>query len=91
MYHANVKTMRDLRNNTTEIMKIIEGHDQVVITENGRETAVIIDYGDYIEYESYLHQTYVRKKLEATQKKSEDPNTEWITHGEFWEKVENNL
>lgn len=87
MYHTKIRTMRDLRNNTAEVMKTIEAHDQVVITNRGREAAVLIDYEDFAGYEDYIHEVYVRCKLEESKKRAADPRTEWLSHAQFWRKA----
>lgn len=59
----NIRPVRDLRNNYAEIAKLIEGHEPVFITNNGRGEAVIINIEDYADYEEYLYEKYVAEKL----------------------------
>lgn len=91
MYTTNIRTMRDLRNNTAEIMQIVEGCNQVIITKHGRSAAVIIDFDEYEEYEKFLHEKYVVRKLTESLKEAQDPDTKWLTRQEFWEKVDKGL
>ena len=63
MQNAQVRPVRDLRNRYTEIEALIENHDPVIITKNGRGAAVLINIDDYAEVEEYLHIKYVNSKL----------------------------
>ena len=73
MYTTNVRTMRDLRNKTAEIMQIIEGRNQVIITKHGKSAAVIVDFAEFEEYEKYIHEKYVEVKLAGSFQESKDP------------------
>jgi prevent-host-death family protein len=72
--------MRDLRNKTAEIMRIVEGRNQVIITKRGRGAAVIVDFSEYEEYEKYLHEKYVERNLNASLQQALDPSTKFLTH-----------
>ena len=76
--------MRDLRNKTAEIMKIVENRNQVIITKRGRGAAVIVDFAEYEEYEKYIHEKYLERKLKASLQEAQDPNTTWLTHEQAW-------
>jgi prevent-host-death family protein len=87
MYNAYVRPSRDLRNNFTELREIIKNHDHVIITNNGRGDAVLIDIEDYKAYEEYLHLRYVDEKLDEAERVAANPNAKWYGHEEFWKKV----
>jgi len=85
MYNVHVRPVRDLRNKYPELVRIIKNHDQVVITNNGRGEAVLIDIDEYAEFEEYAHRRYVAAKLaEAEAEASSD--TKRISHEEFWQE-----
>jgi prevent-host-death family protein len=87
MYTTNVRTMRDLRNKTAEIMQIVEGRNQVIITKHGKGAAVIVDFAEFEEYEKYIHEKYVEVKLAGSLQESKDPNTKWLTHEQAWDAI----
>ena len=87
MYTTNVRTMRDLRNNTAEIMQIVEERNQVIITKRGKGVAVLLDFTEFEEYEKYIHEKYVEAKLTASLQEANDPNTKWFTHEQAWNAI----
>jgi prevent-host-death family protein len=85
MYNVHVRPVRDLRNNYPELVRIIKKQDQVIITNNGRGEAVLIDIDEYAEFEEYAHRRYIATKLaEAEAEAKADPNR--ISHDEFWKE-----
>jgi prevent-host-death family protein len=87
MLNTHVRAVRDLRNNYPELAKIIKDHNQVIITNNGKEEAVLISFEDYAAYEEFLHLRYVDKKLAEAEAEANDPATKWLSHDEVWEKI----
>ena len=67
----HIRPVRDLRNNYAELAGIIEKHDPVFITNNGRGEAVLINIEDYAGYEEYLFNKYILKKLEEAEGSAE--------------------
>jgi prevent-host-death family protein len=49
MKNVQVRPVRDLRNNYAELEKLIEAHDPVIITKNGRGAAVLLNIDDFAE------------------------------------------
>ena len=47
MYKTHVRPIRDIRNNYAELDKIVNDHDHVIITNNGRGTSVLIGIEEY--------------------------------------------
>jgi prevent-host-death family protein len=43
MQNTHVRPVRDLRNRYAEIEQLVENHDPVIITKNGRGAAVLIN------------------------------------------------
>ena len=92
MLHATqIRTSRDLRNNFADIQRLLEDHDQVVITNNGRGAAVVINYADYSAYEEYLREKHVLDRLDKALKSLDDPNVKLLSHDEVWSMLENEL
>jgi len=54
MYKTHVRPVRDIRNNYAELNKIVNNHDHVIITNNGRGTAALIGIDEYARYELFL-------------------------------------
>lgn len=72
-----IRPVRDLRNNYSEIAKIIEKHNPVFITNNGRGTAVLINIEDYADYEKYLYEKYALKMLDEAEQYATAEAAEW--------------
>ena len=87
MYHAYVRPVRDLRNNYPELASIVKEKDHVIITNNGKSESVLISYDEFAKYEEYVHMRYVEEKLAEAETAAADPNTAWLSHGEFWDRV----
>ena len=91
MYKTHVRPIRDIRNNYSEIDKIVNDHDHVVITNNGRGTSVLIGIEEYSQYEEFLHIQYIKKKLDEAEVRADDPETKWFDEDEFWTRIESSL
>ena len=88
MKNTYARPVRDLRNSYNEIIKLANAGNQVIITQNGREAAVVIGTQAYREYETFLYRKYIKQELDKTKKKANDPNTEWINEDEYWAEFE---
>ena len=85
MYNVHVRPVRDLRNKYPELVRILKMRDQVIITNNGKGEAVLIDIDEYAEFEEYTHRRYVAAKLaEAEADAAADQKR--ISHEEFWQE-----
>jgi len=91
VYNTYARPVRDLRNNYNEIINLANDGNQVIITQNGREAAVVIGKEAYKEYEQYLHRRYINQELAKAKQMAKDPNTKWINENEFWDIVETDL
>jgi len=91
MMNTYARPVRDLRNNYKEIIDLANSGNQVIITQNGREAAVLIGTQAYKEYEVFLHRQYIRKELAKAKKKAKDPKTKWLSEDEFWSVFEGEL
>jgi len=85
MLNTYARPVRDLRNNYNEIIELANGGNQVIITQNGREAAVMIGTEAYKEYERLLYQQYIKYELEKSKEMAKDPNTVWLTDEEVWD------
>jgi len=84
MMNTYARPVRDLRNNYSEIIKLANEGNQVIITQNGREAAVMIGTEAYKEFESFLHRQYIKHELAKAKEKAKDPDTKWLDEEEFW-------
>ena len=90
MYNTHVKAVRDLRNNYSELSKLVKNRDHVIITNNGKSESVLIPFEELENYEEFLHIRYVREKLAEAEAIEDDP-TKWIDIKDFfkeWDKWE---
>lgn len=87
LYSTQIKTSRDLRNNFAEIQRLLQEHDQVVITNNGKGSAVVINFEDYAGYEEYLREKQIFEDLQAIKKELDDPNAKMYTVSEVRQRM----
>ena len=80
MNSIQIRPVRDLRNNYAEIESMLEVHDTVIITKNGRSCAVLLNIEDFTEYEEFLHFKYVAKMLREAEIEAESPDAEWLDY-----------
>ena len=86
MYKTHARPSRDLRNHYADVIRDLQQHDQVIITNNGRGEAVLIGMEDYAAYEEFLHVRYVQKKLAEAEEMAKEPGN-WLTEEEFWKDL----
>ena len=91
MHKTHVRPVRDLRNKYAELDKIVNDHDHIIITNNGRGTSVLIGIEEYSTYEKFLHKQYIKQKLDEAEVSAKDPNTKWLNEDEFWSSIEKSL
>ena len=87
MQKTQVRPVRDLRNRYTEIESLLENHDPVIITKNGRGAAVLVNIEDYAEVEEYLHIKYVNSKLAEAESEAAKTNAKWTDSKEILRKI----
>ena len=88
MKNTYARPVRDLRNSYNEIIELANAGNQVIITQNGREAAVVLGTQAYREYETFLYRQYINRGLVKAKKKAKDPSTEWISEDEYWADFE---
>jgi len=91
MLNTYARPVRDLRNNYREIIDLANEGNQVIITHNGRETAVVIGTEAYKDFEVFLHRQHIKRELAKAKEKAKDPNTKWLSDDEFWADFEGDL
>jgi len=91
VYKTHTRPIRDIRNNYADIDKIVNDHDHVIITNNGRGTSVLIGIEEYALYEEFLHALFIKRKLDEAEASAADPNTKWLSEDEFWSGIEASL
>ena len=77
MYNVQTRPVRDLRNRYTELETMLNGHDPIIITKNGRGTAVLLNIEDFSDYEEFMHIKYVAGKLKEAETEAASPDAEW--------------
>jgi len=87
MPNTQVRPVRDLRNKYTEIEMFLQNHNPVIITKNGRGSAVLINIDDYAEIEEYLHIKYVNEKLKEAELEAAKPDAKWTDSKEVLKKM----
>ena len=91
MITTYARPVHDLLKNHNEIINIANEVNQVIITQNGQEAAVLIGVQAYKEFEVFLHRQYIKKELAKAKENAKDPNTQWISEEDFWNEFEENL
>ena len=84
MLNTDVIPARELRNNYAAVVKKLEERDSVVITNNGKGQAVLINFEDFRGYEDYLHLRYVKERLAEAEQYAESADAQWLSGSEFW-------
>ena len=75
MLKTQVRPSRDLRNNYADIVKSLDQHDHIIITNNGVGESVLIGIEDYAKYEEFLHRRFIYEELQKSKAEANDPNT----------------
>jgi len=69
------RPVRDLRNNYNDIINLANQGNQIIITQNGREAAVVIGIQAYTEFEIFLHHQFINSELAKVKETSNDSDT----------------
>ena len=79
MNTTHVRPSRDLRNNYSQLAKIVRNQgDHIILTNRGRGDTVLIDFEEYALYQKYLHEKYVEEKITEAIKQAQSPDAKWI-------------
>ncbi len=52
----------------------------MIITKNGRGSAVLLNIDDFSDYEEYMHIKYVAEKLREAEIEADSPDAEWTDY-----------
>ena len=85
---VHVKAAGDLLVNYSEISQLINNSDRVIITNDGKNEAVIIPFCEYERYEMYLHNSNIMQKLTEAELLADDPKN-WINLDEMLKAWDN--
>jgi prevent-host-death family protein len=88
MMNTYARPVRDLRNNYNEIINLANEGNQVIITQNGREAAVVIGTKAFKDYEDFLHRQYIKQELLKAKNKAQSHDAKWLSEDEFWNSFE---
>jgi prevent-host-death family protein len=77
IFTTHVKAVSDLKNSYPDVSRILERRDHVIITNKGKNEAVIIPFEELESYEEYLHIRYVKDKLDEAEQLADNPH-EWM-------------
>ena len=91
MLNTQVRPSRDLRNNYADIVKTLEQHDHVIITNNGVGEVVLIGINDYAEYEEFLHRRFIYQELQKTKADTNEPDAQLHNAADVFTRLEQRL
>ena len=84
MYKMHVRPERELRNNFSEIAKLNDDNDAIVLTNRGKASRVLLNVSEFDEYEEFRHNRYLVAKIKEAE---EDTDTRLRTHEEIWQSL----
>jgi PHD/YefM family antitoxin component YafN of YafNO toxin-antitoxin module len=84
MFGVHVKQLSEINENYPDIARLLNNHDRIILTNDGKNEAVLINIDDYSEFESYAHKEYINKKLSETENLLEKKEIDWIDEETFW-------
>jgi prevent-host-death family protein len=87
MRSVQARPVRDLRNRYAEIEALLENHDPVIITKNGRGAAVLLNIEDYAKIEEYQHYLYIEEKLREAESEATAPGAEWQDYKQVFRRL----
>ena len=91
MLNTYVRPSRDLRNNYADIIKSLEQHDHVIITNNGVGESVLIGIKDYAQYEEFLHRRFIYEELQKTKAEADEPSVKLHDAADVFARLEQRL
>jgi len=91
MMNTYSRPVRDLRNNYNEIIELANAGNQVIITQNGEEAAVVISPQAFRDIQVFLYRQYIKRELAKAKEEAQNPDTKWVSEEEFWAGVEEDL
>lgn len=74
MSRIQVRPSRDLRNHYADIVKLVENHDRVIITNNGVGQLGLVNLDDLAAFDEFVHRRLIYGELQESKAKMSDPN-----------------
>lgn len=89
----NIRPVSDLRNKYPEIEDLVLKEDEAVyLTKNGYGSMVVMSLKKYSQLTNDAkYNAYIEKALDEADKEAKDPNTQYLTHDEIFDKLRRNL
>jgi PHD/YefM family antitoxin component YafN of YafNO toxin-antitoxin module len=84
MFEIHEKQISEMQNDYSDIEKILNNHDRIILANHGKKSAVLINIDDYAEFESYAQKEYINRKLSEAKALAGDENAVWLDEDEFW-------
>ena len=91
MLSAHVRPSRDLRNHYADMVRTLNQHDHIIITNNGVGESVLIGIKDYDKYEEFVHHRFIYEELQKSKEKSLDPNAQMTDAETVFSNIEKKL
>jgi len=88
---AQVRPARDLRNNYADVVKTLEQHEYIIITNQGRGDSIIMNMDKFAKYEQAWHNEHIYNELQKSKALLDDPNVERNSADEVFARVEKKL
>lgn len=82
LHKLYVRPERELRNNFSEISKLNQQRDAVILTNRGKASHVLLSFDEFDDYEEYRHNRYLMEKIKEAEA---DTNTNLRTHNDIWQ------
>lgn len=89
----NIRPISDLRNKYPEIEELVLKEDEpVYLTKNGYGSMVVMSIEKYSKLVSDVeYNEYIEKSLDEADQEAENPNTEYYSHEEVFNKIRSNI
>ena len=87
-----IRPVSDLRNKFPEIETLVNSGNPVYLTKNGYGSMVVMSIEKYSKLVSDVeYNEYIEKSLDEADKEAENPNTEYYSHEEVFNKIRSNI
>ena len=91
MLNAHVRPSRDLRNHYADMVKTLNQHNHIIITNNGVGESVLIGIKDYAKYEEFLHRRFIYEELQKSKEKANAPDVNMLSAETVFSNIEKRL
>jgi prevent-host-death family protein len=88
MFAVHVKPAAEIGVHYAALVNALKEHDRIIITNEGKNEAVLIGMDDYAEYELYAHRRYVQQKLTEAETLAASSNAVWVSEDDFFAEDE---